>query len=188
MRRWDSGRDGVGRRIASWWLQTMLRYAPAASQAWFEAMLGELEFVEGDWAALFWALGCTSVVLREWMRVWAVWIGGGCAVLFGNQPNEEGKMNATGRKTLGVLSGIGIALALGVGAFFIAPSIAKALQSVGVPRTAGMHLLTILVPTELVLAGAAIWLWRHRKAPVAVGILATGLAMAGHIVVFLIQR
>lgn len=97
-------------------------------------------------------------------------------------------MNATGKKTLGVLGGIGIALALGVGAFFLSPTIARMLQSVGIPRTMGTHLLTILVPTELILAGAAIWLWRHRKAPIAVGILATGLVMAGHIVVFLVQR
>jgi hypothetical protein len=134
-------------------------------------------------------MGCTTVIFRAWLSAWCDWIQERLATFLGLRREKEGtKVNSAGKKTLGVLSGIGIALALGVGAFFLSPTIASILQSVGVPRTMWTHLLTIVLPTELILVGAAIWLWRNRKAPIAVGLLATGLVMAGHIVIFLIQR
>jgi hypothetical protein len=180
---------GAARTFAARLLRAMLRHAPEERRAWAEAMLGELDYVEGEWAALFWALGCTTVMFRAWLSAWCDWMRERLATFLGLKKEREGtKVNSTGKKTLGVLSGIGIALALGVGAFFLSPTIARLLQSVGVPRTIWTHLLTILVPTELILVAGAIWLWRNRRAPVAVGLLATGLVMAGHIVVFLIQR
>ena len=96
-------------------------------------------------------------------------------------------MNSTGKKTLGVLSGVGIALALGVGAFFLSHPLSKMLASVGVPRTMWSHLLTVLLPTELLLVAAAIWLWR-RRTPMAVGILVTCAVMAIHVAVTLATR
>jgi len=49
------------------------------------------------------------------------------------------------------------------------------------------YLLTILLPTELVLVAAAIWLWR-RRTPMAVGILVTRAQMAVPVAVSLTTR
>jgi hypothetical protein len=48
------------RRAAS----TVLRLAVHRSDDWALAMLRELDAVEGDWAAVRWALGCSCVILK----------------------------------------------------------------------------------------------------------------------------
>ena len=93
-------------------------------------------------------------------------------------------MNSTGKKTLGVLSGAGIAIALGVGMFFLRNVIAEMLLAVGIQKSMWSHLLSVLAPTELVLIIAAVLLWK-RRTPVAVGILVTCAAMAVHVAVTL---
>ena len=93
-------------------------------------------------------------------------------------------MNSTGKKTLGVLSGVGIALALGVGAFFLRDAIADVLAAVGIQRSMWSHLLSVMLPTEVVLIVAAVLLWK-RRAPVSIGILVTGAIMAIHVAVTL---
>lgn len=46
-------------------LRTVVRLAPVSSQRWAEAMLGELDHVEGDLSALRWALGGTVAIGRH---------------------------------------------------------------------------------------------------------------------------
>ena len=41
------------RGFAVWLLNAVLRHAPEHCQQWASAMLRELDFIEGDWAALF---------------------------------------------------------------------------------------------------------------------------------------
>jgi hypothetical protein len=189
---------GAGRSLAARLLRLMLRYAPEERRAWVEAMLRELDFIgfdddpkssKGEWAALFWALGCTTAIFREFLRGWGTWLAKWCLKLLGIRSEREGdKMNSTGKKTLGVLAGIGMALALGVTLFFLAPSIANMLHTVGVPRTMWSHLLTVLLPAEVIVVVAAVLLWRRRYAPVAVGLLLTGFVMAAHVAVMLVMR
>lgn len=52
-------------RLASAILTTSIRWAPPGLREWGNAMLCELDFVEGDWAALFWALGCATALFRR---------------------------------------------------------------------------------------------------------------------------
>jgi hypothetical protein len=180
---------GLPRSLAEKLLRAMLRYAPEERRAWVAAMLRELDFVGGEWAALSWALGCTTVVFREWMRGWVVWLWKRCADLLGIRRDEEGKrMNSTGKNTLGVLAGIGLALALGVGAFLLRNVIADALLTVGVQRTALSHILSVILPTELIVIGAAVLLWRRRRAAVAIGLLVPAVLMGAHVVMFLAGR
>jgi hypothetical protein len=179
---------GAVRNLAAKLLRVSLRLAPEASRAWAEAMLHELDYIDGEWAALFWALGGTTAIFRHCLREWSFGLGRVIGSLLGIQSIEgERKMNSTGKKTLGVLSGVGIALVLGVGAFFLSHPFGKMLASMGVPRTMWSHLLTILLPTELVLVFAAIWLWR-RRTPMAIGILVTCALMAIHVAVSLASR
>ena len=97
-------------------------------------------------------------------------------------------MNSTGKKTLGVLSGMAIALALGVGAYLLRYVIANMLQAVGIAPTMWSHILSVIVPTELIVVAAAILLWRRRRAAVAVGLLVPALVMGAHVVIFLVSR
>jgi hypothetical protein len=179
-------------------LRAMLWLAPAERRDWVEAMLRELDFIGldagldkkgGDWAALFWALGCTGAIFRESLRGWGAWLWKQFASLFGiRTTEEENKMNSTGKKTLGVLAGVGMALALGVTLFFLKNVIADMLLAVGIPRTMWTHILSVIVPAEAIVVVAAVLLWRRRLAPVAVGLLLTGFVMAAHVVVILVGR
>jgi hypothetical protein len=172
---------GAPRTLALKLLRAALQCAPAASREWAEAMLVELEYIEGDWPAFFWALGCTTAIFRQCLREWSIQFVRQIGKILGIQTNREEKtMNSTGKKTLGVLSGVGIALALGVGAFFLRNVIADILQAVGIQRSMWSHLLSVLMPTEVVLVIAAILLWK-RRAPVSIGILITCAVMAIHV-------
>jgi hypothetical protein len=180
---------GAAHNLAAKLLRAMLHYAPAEQRAWVEAMLRELDFVEGEWAALFWALGCSAVIFRECLREWGTWLWKQFANLFGIRSiQEENKMNSTGKKTIGVLSGMGIALALGVVAYLLRYVIADMLKAVGVAPTMWSHIFSVIVPTEVIVVVAAILLWRRKRAAVAVGLLVPAVLMGAHVVVFLVSR
>ena len=55
----------LAHRAASWILGGVVRFAPGGSRRWGAAMLSELEHVDGDLAALRWALGGTTAVCRH---------------------------------------------------------------------------------------------------------------------------
>jgi hypothetical protein len=180
---------GAARNFAAKLLRAMLRYAPVERRAWVEAMLRELDFIEGEWAALFWALGCTGAIFRECLRGWGAWLWKQCASLFGiRSSEEENKMNSTGKKTLGVLAGVGMALGLGVVAYLLRYAIAGMLQAVGIAPTMWSHIFSVIVPTELIVVVAAILLWRRKRGAVAVGLLVPAVVMGAHVVIFLVQR
>jgi hypothetical protein len=52
------------RRLASAILAAAVRWASPAVREWGNAMLREMDLVEGDWAALFWALGSATALFR----------------------------------------------------------------------------------------------------------------------------
>jgi hypothetical protein len=53
------------RSLAFGVLRTAARLAPASSRRWADAMLGELEEVDGDLPALLWALGGATALCRH---------------------------------------------------------------------------------------------------------------------------
>ena len=53
------------RRAAFWILRGAVRVAPAGSHRWATATLNELDHVDGDLAALRWALGGATAVCRH---------------------------------------------------------------------------------------------------------------------------
>ena len=55
----------LARRAASGILRGAIRLAPAESRRWGSAMLAELDHVDGDLAALRWALGGSTAVCRH---------------------------------------------------------------------------------------------------------------------------
>ena len=53
------------RQAATVLLESAIRIAPADTRDWGQAMLGELNYVEGRWAPAMWALGGASVLAKQ---------------------------------------------------------------------------------------------------------------------------
>ncbi len=91
------------RKLAAWLLRNVLQYLSPASRPWALGMLRELDFIEGDWAALFWALGSTIAIFGHSVgRSWSLLRSGGY------------RMNDIMKRFLGILSGAAIAALLAI--------------------------------------------------------------------------
>ncbi len=160
------------RSLASKLLHMVLRHSPADSQDWANAMLRELDFIENDWTALFWALGSTTAIFRHSVREFRPW--------FGNRTgHREEPMNNIGKRAVGVASGVVIAGALVVCAFGLLLLAAYLFPSWGLDHLEWTHWLTVIVIPEAIFIVAAVKLWRKRG-PMAVGILLSAIVLAVH--------
>ena len=157
---------GAPRTLAARLLRTVARLAPDESRDWATAMLRELDFIGGDWAALFWALGSTAAILRHSASLWRVWLKG--------KTKEETRMNHTGKKALGVGLGMLSALMLVGCAFAVLRILSLLFPGLGLDHSGWAYWLAVLAIPETVFVAATVLLWR-RKGPIAAGILATGL-------------
>ena len=171
---------GAPREFARRLLEAIAKRAPAASRDWAQAMLHELDFIRGDWAALFWALGSAAAIFRHAAREWRTW-------LKPKSTGEEKRMNNTGKKALGVGMGALSALML-VGCAYGVLRIADQLfPSLGIRHLEWTHVLAVLVIPEAIFITAAFLLWK-KKGPIAAGILTFGLAMALHVAIHFARR
>jgi hypothetical protein len=165
---------GAPRKLATALLRGVARLAPDESRDWAGAMLRELDFVEGDWAALLWALGSAAAILRHAASVWRAWLK--------RKTNKEMGMNTNGKKALGVGLGILSALALCGCAFAVLRLVGIFFP--GLEHSPWAYWLAVLAIPETIFVAATIMLWRKRG-PVAAGILTTALVMALHVAVHL---
>jgi hypothetical protein len=171
---------GAPRGLAAWLLKAVVRLAPSDSRDWAFAMLRELDFIEGDWAALFWALGSAAAILRHAASNWQKWIPR-------KKVREEERMNSTGKKALGVASGMVLALTVALSAFGLLRLVAVLLPGVGLEHMHWTHWLGAIVIPEIIFLVSAILLWR-RRTPVAAGILLTAVGIGVHVAVHLAMR
>jgi hypothetical protein len=159
------------RKFASGLLRAVARRAPSGSREWAAAMLRELDFIENDWAALLWALGSAAAIFGHPGKAW-----------FGRKSSEEERqMNEIGKKTVGLLAGVGVAALLilcAIGAVLLS---IRFFPGVGPGRIMWTHWLAI-ISVETIFVIAAVKLWRKR-APMAVGILLSGIVLAAHVVI-----
>ncbi|MGC2211982.1 MAG: hypothetical protein WA400_01540 [Silvibacterium sp.] len=154
------------RRWAVAMLRAVIRHAPEASREWASAMLRELDYIESDWAALWWALGSVAAICRHAGGNWRKHLG----------RREERTMNEFGKKTGWLFAGMGAALALGLAAafaFHLTIDIFPSLRPQGPPWLPWVALIAI--PQILFIVG----LWRKRR-PMAVGVLVMAVAMTTH--------
>jgi len=165
------------RQLAAFLLRVALRLAPRQSRAWAAAMLRELDFIDGEWTALLWALGSTVAILRHSAGVAWAWLKG--------KSKEEIGMKNAGKKALGVTLGIVSALMLVGCAFAVLRIIGLLFPSLD--HSPWAYWIAVLALPEAAFVAATILLWRKRG-PIAAGILATGLVMALHIGVHLAMR
>jgi hypothetical protein len=161
------------RRMATRLLAFVVRHTSSGSREWANAMLRELDFIESDWAAFFWALGSTTAIFRH--------AGRGLMAMLGKSVDdkEERGMKDIGAKAAGIASGVLIALGVVVCAFgllwiwfhfFPVPGMGPVPWWVAV----------IVIP-EAIFVVAVASLWRRRK-PVAVGILLLAVTLMAHFV------
>jgi hypothetical protein len=170
---------GAPRRLAQRLLEALVKLAPLASREWAQAMLGELDFIRGDWAALYWALGSATAICRHIARDWRSWLKQKAA-------KEDVLMNNAGKKAIGVGMGALSALMLVGCALGILRITDLLFPGLGLAHGWNRWLAVLVVP-ELIFIVAAVALWR-KKGPVAAGILTIGLLMGIHVAVHLAMR
>jgi hypothetical protein len=166
---------GTPRKLARALLRAAVRLAPLHAAEWAQAMLNELEFVPGEWGALWWALGGAAAILGRCASNWQRW-------LMAIEPNREGKMNSKGKKAIGVASGAVSALALAGCAFALLRLADLLFPSLGIAHLEWTHWVGAILLPELVFVAAAFLLWRKRG-PVAAGILLVAVVIALHFLV-----
>ena len=166
---------GAQRRLAAALLRAMLRITPPHAREWASAMLRELDYIPGEWSALFWALGSAAAILRHAGSEWRQWLEQLIS-------NPEARMNPKGRKAIGVASGALSALALAGCAFGLLRLFAILFPSLGIARAEWTHWLTAIVIPEAIFITAAILLWRKRG-PIAAGILLVAVAIGLHVLI-----
>ncbi len=164
------------RALAHWLLRQVAQHAPEASREWAAAMQGELKFIEGDWAALAWALGSVAAVIRHAGRGW-----------LSKQADKleqwrEQAMEQIGKKAGLLIAGAVAAVALSLTAFGLEYWAGTTFPQLGLLGKLP-HILMVVVIPGILSVSCAIWLWR-RKRPVALGILLSTAIMVAHIVVF----
>jgi hypothetical protein len=164
---------GRPRRLAVKLLSAVLRHAPDDSRDWASAMLRELDFIEGDWAALLWAIGSATAILRRAASVWRL--------RFKNK-TMEGRMINKGKKALGV--GLGMLSALALVGCALATLRIAGLVFPGLDHSPWAYWLAVMAVPEAIFVAATVMLWR-KKGPVAAGILAAALVVALHVAVHL---
>jgi hypothetical protein len=80
-------------RFAAWLLRAGIRLAPGDMRQWGEAMLSELHHIEGNWAAVGWALGGAGVLAKQSLIALLLPTRSRDATPVGNPLAREGKMH-----------------------------------------------------------------------------------------------
>ena len=150
------------RKVASALLHAVARHLPPDTQAWCQAMIRELDFIESDWTALSWALGSATALVGQSVRR---------------------SLTSLGRSTGGLLSGV----AIGAGVFIISAGGVLRLLFFLFPEWRAQPVplvewLTAIVMPEIVFIVASMVLWRQQR-PIAAGIVLTAITLMIHFVV-----
>jgi hypothetical protein len=161
------------RGFARWLLELVLRCVPRSCEQWASAMLRELDFIEGDWAALFWALGSVAAIFRHCGRELAQ---------AGFSRREEADMKDVAWVFAGVLASL-LLIVCAMGIFHLAEYFFPAMhQSIPWPT----WLVVFFLPETLFIIGT-VRFWRKRR-PMAVGILMAAAIFATHFVMHIVNH
>ena len=161
------------RGFARWLLELLLRCAPGDCEQWASAMLRELDFIEGDWAALCWALGSVFAIFRHCGRELA---------RVGFARREEAEMKDVAWVFAGVLASLFL-IVCAMGLFHLAEYFFPAMhQSIPWPT----WLVVFFLPETLFVIGT-VRFWRRRR-PMAVGVLLAAVIFATHFVMHIVSH
>jgi len=166
------------RRLASRLLGAAVRHSSSDSQEWVRAMLSELDYIESDWAALFWALGSARAIFKYSIpRQLHTWLGT-------RSNEEEGMLEHMRRTAAGTLAGIGIAVGVLVSAFGLVRLLLVIFPAPTLKGVESVQMLAVIVVPETIFVVAAVALWRKRR-PMAVGLVLSAVTLVAHVVVHL---
>jgi len=167
----------AARSLASRLLAAVANLSPPRSRPWADAMLRELDFVEGDLGALRWALGGAAALFRHSVpQLWQL-------ALEKRVPVVDVTVRDLGTKTTGVVSGVvyaGALLLACVGG--LARLAAVVSMSWGVGRIPLLECSIAFALPEMAFMAAAVALWRKHRS-VAAGILLSGVTLVAHLIV-----
>jgi hypothetical protein len=158
------------RQLTSKLLRGLLRHSSLSSNEWAIAMLRELDFVESDGAAIFWAIGCLAAIFKFSVRQ-------SCFRL-GDSGRRKDLMNGIVRRALGALSGVAIAGVLAICAFGLLQLSFRFFPSFA-ERTPWLPWLTLIAMPIAAFILAAVALSRNRRS-IAVGILLLAIPLGTH--------
>jgi len=163
----------VGQRV----LHFVVRLAPLRARSWGEAMIGEMDHIDDDWAALLWALGSTLALCR-------------CSLIehlrnFRNFLVDE--MSAQRKAThliKPILSGVGVAVVVLIISMLTLTTLQRTSWVEPSQARLAQLLFAVAIPDGLCLL-AALALWRPQRR-LASGILAAGAALGAHSIIFFV--
>jgi hypothetical protein len=165
------------RQLASRLLSATISGSSPASREWGNAMLREMDSVEGDWAALFWALGSSRALCGYSLRIW---------LRFDRQRSEALSLEKLARRIPAIVSGLAVAgIVLTI---CILGLISVMHQPWFKPEHARFvdRLLFVTVP-EIVYFVSIVALWRQRRW-VALGVLAGGVILMTHALIHFVTH
>jgi hypothetical protein len=142
-------------------------------------MLRELDFIESDWGALFWALGSVTALFRHSVPRQLRTL---LEKHFG--PAEGPLLKNIGKKAAGILWGVVIA----GGVLSVCVQGLLRLVLIFFPQLHSGHAffvecVTVIVIPEIVFIVTAVALWRNKR-PMATGVLAGAMTFTTHVVVY----
>ncbi len=166
------------RRLSSRLLNAAARHAPPDIQEWERAMLRELDYIEGDWAALFWAVGGTTTIFRysvpHEVRAWAQ--------RRHSNRDEALMMNNIGQKATGLISGVIMAFAVVACALGLVRLFFVLFPAWDIERMPWAEWLAVIVVPETIFIVTSVAVWRRRRS-MAVGILLSAITLITHFVI-----
>lgn len=158
-------------------LRFVVRLTPSSTRSWGDAMIGEMDHIEDDWAALFWALGGSLALFRcsliEHLRNLR-------NVLADEVPARKGAAHLI----KSILSGVGVAAVVLMISML---TLATLQHTYGVEPSQARFaqlLFAVVVPDALCLV-AALALARPQRRLTS-GILAAGAALGAHSIIFFV--
>jgi hypothetical protein len=159
----------AARRLATWLLRAVSRWASHDDERWAQAMLRELEVIDSDRDAVSWALGSTTALLRQLL---------GQTVALKN-------IRRIGRTTGSILAGIG----LGASFFMFSAAGLLRLAFHMFPGWQAEHArlaewFTAIVLPEIAFVATGVWVWRTTRFRfVGTGIVLAAIILMLHFVV-----
>jgi hypothetical protein len=165
------------RQLAQRLLTALQSQASSESDSWATAMLRELDYVEGNWSALWWALGGAAALIRH----------GAPRYLRARLAQPSRLAHAMSIKRVGTTT-VGVAF----GAFMAAGMMAICLATlVRLPhmswpelvRSSALERVLVIVGLETICTVVAAAVWRHRRS-VATGALVAGTTLFLHVVTY----
>ena len=157
-------------------LHFVVRLAPPASRTWGDAMLREMDYVEGDWALFSWTLGsmvavCRSSVIEQLRRRRA-------------RATREAGSRKPARWIGSVIAGVGVALTV-LALSVLALATVQHASSLDPGQTKVLRLVfAVVIPDAICLIGA-VALWRRQRQHPS-GILAACAAVGAHSILFFV--